>query len=42
MSNDINQLVVIARQEGVLSAMLYFERNRQQIDDMIKRMSDAK
>jgi len=42
MSNDINQLVVIARQQGVLSAMLYFERNRQQIDDMIKRMSDAK
>jgi hypothetical protein len=42
MSNDLHQVVIVARQEGVLSAMLYFERYRQLIDDVIKGLSDAK
>jgi len=38
MSNDLNQLVQIARQEGALHSMLYFERYRGKIDAAIKRM----
>jgi len=42
ISNDIHQLVIIARQEGALSAMLHFERYRSLIDDVIKQLSNAK
>src|SRR5882762_7453656 len=42
ISNDLQQLVTIARQEGVLATMLYFEKYRTLIDEVIKRLSDAK
>jgi len=38
ISNDVNQLVHIARQEGALHAVLHFERYRGIIDDVIKRL----
>jgi hypothetical protein len=42
ISNDLHQLVAVARQEGASSVLLHFERYRQLIDDVIKRLSDVK
>ncbi|HEY4205994.1 MAG TPA: hypothetical protein VGM31_04235 [Puia sp.] len=42
MSNDIHQLAAAARQEGVLRCALYFEKYGKHIDEMIKRLGDAK
>ena len=42
ISNDLHQLVVVARQEGASSVLLHFERYRQLMDDVIKRLSDVK
>jgi len=42
MSNDLHQVAMVARQEGALSALLCFERYRQAMDEVIKRMGDAK
>jgi len=42
LSSDINQLVKLARQEGVPSAVLYFEKYRNLIDEALKQMSHAK
>ncbi|HEY8967479.1 MAG TPA: hypothetical protein VIM64_00265 [Puia sp.] len=42
MSNDLHQVAIVARQEGALSALLCFERYRQAMDEVIKRMGDAK
>jgi len=39
MSNDMHQLVKIAREEGALSAILHFEKYRNLIDDVINRLS---
>jgi hypothetical protein len=42
ISNDIHQLAATARQEGILRCALYFEQCGKQIDEMIKRLGDAK
>ena len=42
ISNDLHQLVIIGRQEGATSAVLHFQQYRQVIDEVIKRLSDAK
>jgi hypothetical protein len=39
MSNDVHQLVKVAKEEGALSALLHFEKYRNLIDDMINRLS---
>jgi len=39
MSNDVHQLVKIAREEGALTAILHFEKYRNLIDGMINRLS---
>jgi len=36
MSNDLNELAELARKEGTLTAMLHFEKCRNQIDLIIK------
>lgn len=38
MANDLNQLVELARKEGMLNAMLYFEQYRDNIDWVIKQL----
>ncbi|HEX9509374.1 MAG TPA: hypothetical protein VF939_02750 [Puia sp.] len=38
MSNDLNQLVELARKEGMLNAILYFEACRDKIDWVIKQL----
>ncbi|HWK03830.1 MAG TPA: hypothetical protein VNS58_09365 [Puia sp.] len=38
MSNELNELVELARQQGTLSAMLYFEQSRDKIDWIIKQL----
>ncbi|HVU59094.1 MAG TPA: hypothetical protein VHD83_28725 [Puia sp.] len=42
MSNDIHQLAVAARQEGISRAALYFEQYGKQIDEALKRLGNAK
>jgi len=42
MSNDIHELVVIARREGAAQCVLYFDRYGKQIDEALKRLGDAK
>lgn len=42
MSNDINQLVVLAKGEGMLSTMLYFTKYRDLIDEIINQHFHAK
>jgi hypothetical protein len=42
ISNDINQLVVLARQEGMLSTMLHFTKYRDLIDEIINQHFHAK
>jgi hypothetical protein len=42
ISNDIHQLVAIARQDGALRCMLLFEQYGKQIDEVIKRLTDDK
>jgi hypothetical protein len=42
MSNDIHALVAMARQEGAVQCVLYFERYGKQIDEALKRLGDAK
>ena len=42
MSNDIHQLAALGRQEGVLRCAVYFEQYGKLIDDVIKRLGDAK
>lgn len=38
MSNDINQLVSMARKEGLAKVMLHFEQYRKKIDELINKM----
>lgn len=38
VSNDMNRLVMLCREEGALSAMLHFERYRNLIDEVIKQL----
>ncbi|MBN8851391.1 MAG: hypothetical protein BGO55_09185 [Sphingobacteriales bacterium 50-39] len=42
MSNDIHELVTMARQEGVVQCALYFGQYGKQIDEALKRLGDAK
>jgi len=42
ISNDLHQIVTIARQEGATTAMLHFQKYRQQIDEVIQKLSNAK
>jgi hypothetical protein len=39
MSNDLHQLVEVARQEGALNVMLYFKAQRDKIDGLLKQLS---
>ena len=39
MANNLNQLAKKAHQEGLLTAMLQFERYRNQIDELIERLT---
>jgi len=38
MSNNLNQLTKACHQEGVLSAMLYFESYRNEVDDILIKL----
>ena len=38
MSNNLNQLTKACHQEGLLKAMVYFERYRNSIDDLLKKL----
>lgn len=38
MANNLNQLAKKAHQEGLLKALLYFEKYREQIDALLKRL----
>ena len=39
MSNNLNQLTKNSHQEGMLKTMLYFERFRNQIDVLLKKLN---
>jgi hypothetical protein len=41
MSNDLNKMVEIAKREGMLTAILHFEKYRNVIDDTIKSIHHA-
>jgi predicted DNA binding CopG/RHH family protein len=40
MANNLNQLAKKAHQEGLLKAMLYFEGYRNQLDELINRLTN--
>ena len=42
MANNINQMTKTAHQEGLLSALRYFESYRKQIDDLLKKLQHDK
>lgn len=42
MSNDIHELVTMARREGAVQCVLYFERYGKQIDEALKRLGNVK
>lgn len=42
IANDLHDLRELGRKEGVLSAMLFFEKYRDMIDEMLKRISHSK
>ncbi len=42
LSNDMNQLVQLAREQGILKAMLHFETTRNKIDELLKQLSHDK
>lgn len=39
MANNINQIAKVCHQEGSLKALLYFERYRQQLDNLLNRFA---
>lgn len=41
MANDLNQLVEMARKEGMPVAVLHFERYRNKIDELINKIEHA-
>lgn len=41
MSNNINQLTKSCHEEGMLKAMMYFERYRNQIDYLLQKLRHA-
>ena len=42
ISNDVNRMVKIAREEGARSALLHFIAVRDMIDDLLKRLTHDK
>lgn len=42
MSSNLNQLTKNAHQEGMLKTMIYFERYRNQIDELLQKLRHAK
>ncbi len=38
MANNLNQLVRACHQEGLLQAMVYFEKYRNHLDDILKKL----
>jgi hypothetical protein len=42
VSNNINQAVKLAHEEGLLKALIYFESIRDAVDDFLKKMKDDK
>lgn len=42
MSSNLNQLTKNAYQEGMLKTMIYFERYRNQIDELLQKLRHAK
>jgi hypothetical protein len=42
MSNNLNQLVKVGHQEGLLHATLHFEQYRDQIDDLLNQLRHGK
>lgn len=41
MSNNLNQLAKSCHEEGMLKAMIYFEKYRNQIDDLLQKLRHA-
>lgn len=41
MSNNLNQLTKSCHEEGMLKAMMYFEKYRNQIDDLLQKLRHA-
>lgn len=41
MSNNLNQLAKSCHEEGMLKAMMYFERYRNQIDELLQKLRHA-
>jgi len=42
LSNNLNQLVKLGHQEGLLNATLHFEKYRDQIDELLNRLRHGK
>ena len=42
MASNVNQMVKMARQQGFLSAIMFFEQYRQALDEIINQMKDDK
>lgn len=42
MASNVNQMVKIARQQGFLSAIVFFEQYRQTLDQIINQLKDDK
>jgi hypothetical protein len=38
MANNLNQLTKLAHQQGIMRALLYFEKYRNQIDELLKAL----
>lgn len=42
LSNNMNQLVLLAKEQGILKAMLHFEAARNKIDELLKQLDHDK
>lgn len=42
MASNVNQMAKMARQQGFLSAIVFFEQYRQTLDEIINRLKDDK